>query len=399
MSRNLRLLSVAFAFCFATGTLFAQPQFFQIEAPAGGLYPELNGLSPDGTVAVGHYYIPDQGLWPMRWTAAEGSVDISGDVTDAVEANCCSGGGLAILGFGRAGPWRWTAETGIVPLPPAPGSVIAPYAVSEDGLAVCGSSADTSARAFRWTEAVGYQNIPVVGSNPLALEMSADGSTIVGVFLPAGTFLWRAGQGTTEIPLTGEYSPYAMGVSYDGRYVVSASNRTAARYDTTSEEVTLLTWPDGTPLEARAVAVSQDGETIVANAHDDLGVSYLWDPVRGARVLTLALRQEYGLDVGIVNHVRGMSADGAVIAGKDWVVNLRAPQPYTGRPPCQGDIDGDGRVGLTDLALVLAEWRRPQPTPQADLTGDGIVDQLDLNIVLLDFGDNCTRILMPDAVQ
>lgn len=395
MRRLNQYLSAAVFFYSTVGLLAAQGVYFVVEPPAGGTQVELYALSHDGTVAVGQYSLPGVGMRPMRWTSAGGSVDIGGTVNNAVTATCCSGDGSVILGFGGIGPWRWTVESGIVPLPPAPGTTICPYAVSEDGLAVTGSSIDTAARSFRWTEMVGYQNIPASGQNPLALDMSADGSTIIGAFLDdAGTemFLWRAGQGTAAIPLTGEYSPNAMGISYDGRFVVGAAGGTAARYDAQSGDVTLFRYSDGVPLSGRGVAVSADGNRAVCRAPGGLSSSYLWDSVHGARSLFHALQVEYGIEVGFVGNVIGMSADGAVIAGSDWVVNLSQPQPYTGRPPCQGDIDGNGRIGLSDLARVLGEWRVAEPNPEVDLTGDGIVDQLDLNIVLIDFGMNCSGV-------
>lgn len=58
-------------------------------------------------------------------------------------------------------------------------------------------------------------------------------------------------------------------------------------------------------------------------------------------------------------------------------------------PSIPGDADDDGRVGFSDLNLVLAHFGELQQTPyrlQADLSGNGIVDFLDLNIVLGAYG-------------
>ncbi len=50
----------------------------------------------------------------------------------------------------------------------------------------------------------------------------------------------------------------------------------------------------------------------------------------------------------------------------------------------QGDLDGDGFVGITDLNLVLANWNQaiPPGDPLADASGDGFVGIDDLNAVL-----------------
>jgi beta-propeller repeat-containing protein len=52
--------------------------------------------------------------------------------------------------------------------------------------------------------------------------------------------------------------------------------------------------------------------------------------------------------------------------------------------PIAGDLDGDGFVGITDLAMILAAWNQTVPLsdPLADPTGDGFVGIEDLNIVL-----------------
>ncbi len=50
----------------------------------------------------------------------------------------------------------------------------------------------------------------------------------------------------------------------------------------------------------------------------------------------------------------------------------------------QGDLNGDGYVGLDDLDLVLNNWNlsSPQMDPAADPTGDDFVGLDDLDIVL-----------------
>ncbi|GMU80534.1 MAG: hypothetical protein AMXMBFR47_04050 [Planctomycetota bacterium] len=62
-----------------------------------------------------------------------------------------------------------------------------------------------------------------------------------------------------------------------------------------------------------------------------------------------------------------------------------------GAPPCPGDLDGDGQVGLSDLAALLSNFGTPGgATPdQGDLDGDGDVDLSDLAILLGAFGTTC----------
>ncbi len=52
--------------------------------------------------------------------------------------------------------------------------------------------------------------------------------------------------------------------------------------------------------------------------------------------------------------------------------------------PLQGDLDGDGFVGINDLNIVLSHWNQsvPPADPAADPSGDGFVGIDDLNEVL-----------------
>jgi PEP-CTERM motif len=55
-----------------------------------------------------------------------------------------------------------------------------------------------------------------------------------------------------------------------------------------------------------------------------------------------------------------------------------------GSTPLEGDLDGDGFVGINDLNLVLSNWNLnvPPGDPLADPSGDGFVGIEDLNTVL-----------------
>jgi len=58
-----------------------------------------------------------------------------------------------------------------------------------------------------------------------------------------------------------------------------------------------------------------------------------------------------------------------------------------GSSPCEGDIDGNGAVDLSDLAALLATFGSTSAV--GDLTGDGVVDLSDLALLLANFGSSC----------
>ena len=63
----------------------------------------------------------------------------------------------------------------------------------------------------------------------------------------------------------------------------------------------------------------------------------------------------------------------------------------SGSPPCEGDLDGDNDVDLSDLGIVLADWNcAAGPGACAgDLDGDGDTDLSDLGVVLAAYGLPC----------
>jgi hypothetical protein len=60
------------------------------------------------------------------------------------------------------------------------------------------------------------------------------------------------------------------------------------------------------------------------------------------------------------------------------------------RPPCSGDVTGDGESNLADLAILLAHFGMSGAThADGDLDGNGIVDLNDLTLSLSAFGIPC----------
>ena len=72
--------------------------------------------------------------------------------------------------------------------------------------------------------------------------------------------------------------------------------------------------------------------------------------------------------------------------GLDWRINPNGSTFFLDviEAALQGDLDGDGFVGINDLNLVLSNWNQSVPPgdPLADPSGDGFVGIDDLNAVL-----------------
>jgi len=69
------------------------------------------------------------------------------------------------------------------------------------------------------------------------------------------------------------------------------------------------------------------------------------------------------------------------LTGGFWVVAFAGPEPIP------GDLDGDGDVDLSDLAMLLADYGCTGGGCPADIDGDGDTDLQDLAILLAHYGE------------
>ena len=53
---------------------------------------------------------------------------------------------------------------------------------------------------------------------------------------------------------------------------------------------------------------------------------------------------------------------------------------------CPGDIDGDGRVGINDLLILLGQFGQCEGGCRADIDCSGVVDVRDLLFVIIGWG-------------
>lgn len=63
-----------------------------------------------------------------------------------------------------------------------------------------------------------------------------------------------------------------------------------------------------------------------------------------------------------------------------------------GEDSLAGDLNGDGRVDLADLAVLSANWNRSGTRAHGDLTGDGRVDAADLAVLAAQWNQQAPRL-------
>jgi len=179
--------------------------------------------------------------------------------------------------------FRWTEATGFEDLGvlvgnPAPGG--GPFsraaAVDRSGEIVVGELRrvdQLNGEAFVWTRQNGYRVLPTLpgGGRSVALDVSADGAIVVGWSerahpLRPAAVVWNSVAGTVVLPplsYPGSFSA-ANAVSADGSFVVGISNDRAFRWSSAAgiEDLALL---PGTS-QSHALAVNADGSVVVGTS-------------------------------------------------------------------------------------------------------------------------------------
>ncbi|MCX7424968.1 MAG: dockerin type I domain-containing protein [Planctomycetia bacterium] len=358
-------------------------------------------VSADGSVVVGQSGPDSPWGEAFRWTAATGMVGLGylpgGTVSHAYDV---SADGSVVVGTSFSSSpseaFRWTAATGLVALGGNPEIIYARSAagVSSDGSVVVGwGSGSHNPESFRWSSAGGIVSLWREEMSK-ALDVSADGSTVVGTYrrFDEHDEVWEAAVWTASgfpTPLGdlpgGAFWSCANAVSADGSVVVGESasnvgeNTEAFRWTAATGMVGLGAMP-GDHRGSCALGVSADGSVVVGR--DINGGAFIWDAAHGERSLQDVLVNDYGLDLSGWNllDATDISPDGKTIVG--WGSNAGGFEAFRATIPEPGDANGDGVVGDTDASIVGAHWMNTGARwGDGDFNGDNVVNDRDAAIL------------------
>jgi Trypsin len=129
-------------------------------------------------------------------------------------------------------------------------------------------------------------------------------------------------------------------------------------------------------------------DEVMSAPGDSGGPTFINNQIAGVTSYGLRLTNFIGKTSDIDNDLNSsfgeFAIDTRVSFYANWIdANLSTPPPFI-----QGDLNGDGFVGIDDLNIVLNRWNQTVsiPVPQAgDPSGDNFVGIDDLNIVLSDW--------------
>jgi uncharacterized membrane protein len=350
------------ALTLATGSLSQAAEFKILGSlftiPPGQYPPVAFGdvlaISADGQVAAGR----DNNL-AFYWTAQTGMQRVPMyDGYTATYVHDISADGKVLLvdmqksvsSYQYTRQVLWSPTFGLHPL----NDDVWARALSHDGQISVGQARDPAilSHAGTWTELGDLPSVPMgyeLRANGIALDISVDGSTIIGQAgelhygphrLLGEAFRWTADEGMQGLGfLPGHKESVATSVSDNGKIVVGASGEFDVPFRWTKAE-------GMKPLDMgqtyRKVVISGDGDTIAwAGSQDGYMKAKIWTELEGTRwaddVLTSA-----GIDLEgyTIAAIYSISTDGRTFAGvavekyyrtvgQPFVATLNVPEPRT----------------------------------------------------------------------
>jgi uncharacterized membrane protein len=341
--------------------------FYNIGALPGANFPSsyLDGVSPDGSVAIGGSPDTPYTTAGVRWSPVTGLVPLGNQAgfvyTSARDASL---GGDYVVGYQQLGSnFQYLAfrlhagtSTNLGDLPGGTANTLA-LSISRDGQTVVGfgnyNGGTGGDEGFIWTPATGIRGIGFLpgGNISQATAVSGNGQVIVGSSNDGPgrpTVAFRSTpQGLValgDLP-GGIEDGIANDVSFDGSTIVGRSNSANGyegfRWTEAGGMEPLGDLPGGmfrsTPLD-----LTDDGSTVIGYSHTGISggggeEAFIWDTAHGMRNLRQVLQADYGLDLAgwTLTRANAMSADGSVIVGdgiiggarRGWVAVIPIPEP------------------------------------------------------------------------
>lgn len=404
-------LATCVALTFVTNFALAADFYVLNRDPETGPFPlRLEALADNGSVVVGK-----GPPGPVMWTKATGLVGIpSGESFSSgawhwATAAAVSADGSVIAGWGEREDgseegFRWTAETGPVPIgrltptPAAWGSWGWVNTISDDGSAIGGTTGSPNgSEAFLWTAQDGIRglgDLPGGEFRSTVNAMSADAQTLFGGATSERGWeavKWSGATGPTAIP---SVAGSVFEVSKDGSvmvgYVTHGDEWEAYRWTADGGKQGLGDFPSG-KTQSVAIDLTADGTIIGDGEIGDQGgshsESFIWDEFHGLRSMTDVMVKDFGLveilSEGLVggrlSHAIGISDDGKVLAGWNWVIDLHEEQ-------IPGDSNFDHVVDLGDFGVLKNHFGKGVWRNQGDFNDDDRVDLSDFGLLKANFG-------------
>jgi len=217
-----------------------------------------------------------------------------------------------------------------------------------------------SLQANRYQLSAGLSFDPSTGETFLAWTESDTAQSQWGLyaqrFSVSGVRQWGS-NGLQILPLSGAQNLFANSLAYAGGVTVSALSDSSA----------------GTVLAARF----------------DLSGTPQWSPSPFDACSVVSSKSRLSSALSTTGDALLVWGDGRNDGGDIYGQNINLDGSL-GLLPCPADLDGNGSIGLGDLAVLLSNYGSTSANPEdGDLDGDGDVDIQDLGALLAVYGTMC----------
>ncbi len=299
-------------------------------------------MSDDGSVVIGNTSPLDGGVssHAMVWTEPTGFTTLDGisrGVLFQLDTQGISGDGSVLTGSANSSifessttgnrAYRWTQAGGFQDLGSLGSNNSSGLGISADGNVIVGASFDVGGRlrAMRWTASDGMVSLGEMDSDEVsasAYATSGDGALAVGISSGFNSptysraFSWTEHTGMVALDTLEGGSSNAFDVSYDGR-VIGGSSQLGGHQ-------VAVRWVDGvvsalgqTDRGSIAYAVSGNGKVAVGDIADPgIPSGFRWDEASGLVSIEQWLRSSGAtiLD-GSTYTARATNCDGSVVVG------------------------------------------------------------------------------------
>ena len=330
--------------------------------------------------------------------------------------------------------WKWSQAGGMVLLPAPPGRNALRYGARDinDAGMIAGDGGGDTGEAWRFANGV-YTLLGTIGADPLATAPGINEVGDMAGYSGNPSFgnpkhLWRytdaggmedllsgRGTGINDSRQVSGYFELTFGggweaVRIDAAGVVQFLGVLPGRNDSFGNAInnagqivgssrrndssTAFVYTDGVGMRP-IPEVSRWNSALAINVHGhvlgtstDPGRGWIWTPQTGARELTSLIDPTRLISISRtydMNDRGQIIATGTNLAPPGSAVRLLLTPVGLSIP---GDLNGDGRVDLADLGILLADFgctAGPGNCP-GDVDGDGDTDLADLGILLANFG-------------
>ena len=199
-------------------------------------------------------------------------------------------------------------------------------------------------------------------------------------------FLWQSGSGMQQIDSAGGWSSScAYGINQQGQIVGNGST-TGGRYDAflwqSSAGMQDLD-PSGAWSSSYALGINNSQQVVGWASNGGSLFPFVWQATTGIENLNSLITASPGFTL---TEATAINNAGQIVGWGTTSSNEREAFLLT-PAPIPGDANGDGRVDVNDLTIVLSNFGRTGMVwSQGEFTGDGTVDVNDLTIILINFG-------------